>query len=186
VIDRPGNSDLFEQLERWPHHPSTSELVRRAVLLRAFDVCKHCLDTSGIGFHIDHVIPVSRWADYAAGRIPWLVEGKMRRGPHHLENYAWCCASCNASSGNRTSARSGTEVARLFNPRRDIWHEHFAFRHRYLHITGISLIGRAREQVRRFNDARLGGSIGPRHEAILDGRYPPPWARGWHAGRGDT
>lgn len=46
-------------------------------------------------------------------------------------------------------------------------------------IVGVSGIGRATEAALAFNDARLGGPLGTRHDAILVGRYPPAWAIRW-------
>jgi len=38
-------------------------------------------------------------------------------------------------------------------------------------------IGQATAATLGFNDARLEGPLGTRHEAILTGRYPPSWLR---------
>jgi hypothetical protein len=100
-----------------------------------------------------------------------------RRGPEHLDNFAWCCPFCNVAKGQQVAHRVGRRPFRLFDPRRDRWSEHFTYVHNYLFIVGLPVIGRATEQALRFNDPRLNGPLGARHDAILIGRYPPTWAR---------
>lgn len=51
--------------------------------------------------------------------------------------------------------------------------------HRYLFMRGLTDIGRATVDVLGFNDARLEGLLGPRHDAVLVDAYPPAWARAW-------
>jgi hypothetical protein len=71
----------------------------------------------------------------------------------------------------------GRHLYRLFDPRRDAWTDHFGFFHHHLFVVGLSAIGSATVQALRMNDSRLDGPLGPRHEAIVHGQYPPPWAR---------
>jgi len=86
--------------------------LRRLVIQRAAHRCEYCkLSQEGqeATFHIDHVIPV------AAG------------GETVAENLALTCVSCSLRKAARQTAvdpQSGQEVA-LYNPRRDVWHEHF-------------------------------------------------------------
>jgi hypothetical protein len=136
------------------------------------------LPTTG-QFHIGHVIPPARWDEYRAGRLSAVRPVPGRRGPDHLENFAWCCPFCNSAKGQQIAHRVGRRTYRLFNPRRDCWPEHFAFVHNYLFIVSLLGIGQATEQVLGFNGPSLGGALGTRHDAILVGHYPPPWARSW-------
>ena len=71
----------------------------------------------------------------------------------------------------------GRHSYRLFDPRHDRWTDHFGFIHQYLFIVGISAIGNATIEALRMNDARLDGPLGSRHDAIVQGQYPPSWAR---------
>jgi hypothetical protein len=80
-----------------------------------------------------------------------------------------------ASVAHKTHSTSTTS----FRPRHDYWPDHFVFVSHYLFIAGVTPVGLATEQALGLNHGGLGGPLGTRHEAILDGRYPPEWARGW-------
>jgi hypothetical protein len=86
------------------------QLVRR----RARDRCEYCRlpqFAQEATFHIDHVQP--------------LVDG----GVTHADNLALACVTCSLRKGARTSVRlrGSTKLVPLFNPRRDIWAEHFSW-----------------------------------------------------------
>jgi hypothetical protein len=130
-------------------------------------------------FHVDHIVPPALWLDYAAGRIDAVPPIEGRRGPDHLDNFAWSCPFCNSAKRDRVAHAAGRVVSRLYDPRRDRWPEHFAFFHRYLFVVGLTAIGTATERTLAFNDSRLGGPLGTRHEAVLRRHYPPPWAHTW-------
>jgi hypothetical protein len=149
------------------------------VRLRARDACEYCLLPTTGQFQIDHIIPPALWDDYLAGRLQPLRPAPGRRGPDHLGNFAWCCPFCNTAKGQQVTQRVGRRGFRLFDPRRDRWPEHFVFVHHYLFIVGLPGIGQATERALGFNEPRPGGPLGTRHDAILVGRYPPPWARAW-------
>jgi hypothetical protein len=83
--------------------------------------------------------------------------------------------------GQQVTRRADGRVVRLFNPRRDRWPDHFVFMHHYLFIVGVSRISRATESALGLNDARMGGPLGTRHDAVLVRQYPPPWAHSWLA-----
>lgn len=86
---------------------------------------------------------------------------------------------CNEYKSQRVTARIRGQDQRLFDPRHDSWPEHFAFMNNYLFIAGISLVGLATEQILNLNGGGLSGPLGTRHDGIMDGYYPPEWARGW-------
>jgi hypothetical protein len=48
----------------------------------------------------------------------------------------------------------------------------------YLLIVGFTSVGAATIEALNMNSSGLEGPLGPRHEAILQGIYPPSWARG--------
>ena len=50
------------------------------------------------------------------------------------------------------------------------------FANMHLHLIGKTPVGQATERVLGFNDADLDGPLGIRHQLILNGHYPPPWA----------
>jgi len=182
VSDQPnpaGLQDLLAQLETRQRHDPHDTLVRLAVRLRARDACEYCLLPAKGLFHVDHIIPPDLWIDYAAGDVPGLTPVPERRGPDHLDNLAWCCPFCNGSKARRVTARIGGQSQRLFDPRRDTWQEHFTFMHQYLFVIGVTPIGQATERVLAPNRPGLNGPLGTRHDAIVEGHYPPWWARGW-------
>jgi len=138
------------------------------------------LPTSG-KFEVDHIIPARLWTAPSVAQSRAASPHVQQSEPHHLDNFAWACSSCNTAKADQTTGRSGRRRFRLFDPRRDRWPDHFFFLHGHLLITGVPGIGQATERALRFNDARPEGPIGTRHEAIVAGWYPPTWARGWTA-----
>jgi len=42
-------------------------------------------------------------------------------------------------------------------------------------IVGLTPIGVTTQRALGLNSGELSGPLGTRHDAILDGRYPPPW-----------
>ena len=176
--DTPGRlQSLLHELARREQHNPHDELVRLAVRLRGRDACEYCLMPTSGGFQVDHIIPPALWPAYLEGRLRASPVRVTSAGPHHLDNFAWCCSFRNRAKGQRVEYRVGRRVARLFNPRRDRWSMHFVFVHNYLFLAGLTGIGRATAAALGFNDARLDGPLGPRHDAALTGNYPPAWAR---------
>jgi hypothetical protein len=79
----------------------------------------------GATFHVEHVLPGSRG------------------GTTVLDNLAWACPSCNLHKADRTDAldpETGEQVP-LFNPRTQMWHEHFQFA--AYQVLGLTATGRA-------------------------------------------
>ncbi len=129
--------------------------MRRATVRRAEGRCEYC-QLSQVGqeatFHIDHVTPV------AAG------------GPTTLENLALACVSCSLKKGARqtgTDPSSGEEAA-LFNPRGDVWLEHFEWSGPEL--VPLTAVGRALVSLLQLNRPIL---VSIRAEEQLLGRHPP-------------
>jgi hypothetical protein len=112
---------------------------RAAVSRRANDRCEYChLPTRGqvATFPIDHVNPRS--------------EG----GSHDIENLALACPHCNSRKWiaiDAVDAETG-ETVPLFNPRRDVWNEHFEWETLALKLTGRTPVGRATIDCLRIND----------------------------------
>jgi len=129
-------------------------------------------------FHVDHIISTSRWSDFRDGSLSIESDGS-ERGPNHLDNFAWSCPFCNGFKGSTVSGKIGGRAYSLFHPRRDTWDEHFVLTDRSLLILGLTVIGEVTERLLRFNDSRPNGPLAVRHAAIVDGIYPPAWARAW-------
>ncbi len=72
-------------------------------------------------------------------------------GPTELANLSWACARCNDFKGSDVSSYvPGTDrLVRLFNPRVDVWNEHFSWNGS--EIIGLSEIAQATIALLRLN-----------------------------------
>ncbi|MBA4186288.1 MAG: HNH endonuclease [Acidobacteria bacterium] len=98
------------------------------VARRAGKICEYCRApeiASNFLFEVEHIIPRSR-------------EGKTELG-----NLALACRSCNIFKSDYLNGidEKGAEIARLFSPRRDVWHEHFRSNSETFEIEGLTEIG---------------------------------------------
>ncbi len=116
--------------------PAVRELVRT----RASNACEYCRipqeATPVIPFHVEHIV------------------SRQHGGTDDPATLALACDRCNAYKGpNLTSIDpdSGVMVA-LFNPRQDVWTDHFVLRHG--HIVGLTSTGRATAPLLNMNAAR--------------------------------
>jgi hypothetical protein len=172
---------LVRELSAQEQNDPNDATVRLAARLRARDSCEYCLmPTFGL-FHVDHIVPPGAWPPEPMNRATATKRSSAQAGPDHLDNFAWSCSFCNIAKAGQLGGYSGRRRYRLFNPRRDRWSDHFTFVHTYVFIVGVSGIGHATERALRFNDSRPNGPVGTRHDAIVLGLYPPPWARAWQA-----
>lgn len=103
--------------------------TRQFVRLRAKGLCEYCLLPESADpfrtFHLDHVI------------------ARQHGGSDEAENLCWSCSRCNLRKGtNLVSIDDQTgNQAPLFNPRHDVWSEHFAWNR--FSIVGLTPKGRA-------------------------------------------
>jgi hypothetical protein len=92
-----------------------NDKVRQKVRLAANFRCEYChieeRHLPFLRFHLDHIV------------------ARQHRGTNENENLAWSCHECNLHKGtNLSSADPDTgAVVRLFNPRADVWADHFQF-----------------------------------------------------------
>ncbi|MCL2649015.1 MAG: HNH endonuclease [Phycisphaerales bacterium] len=133
--------------------------LRRLVAERAQGLCEYCLihqDDTFLGCQIEHVI-----SEKHGGKT---VEG----------NLAMACVFCNRFKGTdiATMSRNNGHLVRLFNPRSDLWAEHFQLEGS--RIVGISEVGAATAALLGFNQS---DRILERKELIASGRYPSVSAR---------
>ena len=102
--------------------PRLTAALRQQIIERENRRCAYCRSPMlvGIPMVVDHVIP--------------LTIG----GTSTLENLCLACYRCNEFKGPRTEAIDPIEGRQtpLFHPRRQQWHEHFAW-----HIDGNTLLG---------------------------------------------
>lgn len=130
--------------------------LRSAVAIRARGRCEYC----GMP---DDVLPIPHEPDH--------VVAAQHRGQTRLDNLAYTCFRCNRYKGpNLASIDPQTGiVTQLFNPRTDVWGQHFAWD--AAEIMPLSAIGRATQAPLRFNDPER---ISLRTQLIQQGRYFHP------------
>jgi hypothetical protein len=114
-----------------------TESLRSIVSRRARHRCEYCRlhedDLPRQPFHLEHVI------------------ARKHGGTSALGNLAWSCQLCNLFKGSDLSgldAQTG-KVVQLFNPRRQKWARHFAWKRPW--AVGKTAIGRATVTVLRMN-----------------------------------
>jgi 5-methylcytosine-specific restriction endonuclease McrA len=128
--------------------------LRQLVLRRSGGRCEYCR-LSQVGqeatFHIDHIKPVSAGGETAA------------------DNLALACVSCSLRKAAReTSVDSETgEIVPIFNPRADVWTEHFRWQE--ARLIGTTAIGRATIDLLDLNRPVI---LAIRFEEAALGRHP--------------
>ncbi len=116
--------------------PGLRAIVRR----RAGNSCEYCRlpqqATPLISFHVEHIV------------------SKQHGGTDDLDGLALACDRCNAYKGpNLTSIDPDTHtVVALFNPRADVWSDHFVIRRG--HIIGLTPTGCATVRLLNMNAPR--------------------------------
>src|SRR5258708_1523828 len=67
------------------------------------------------------------------------IRSQKHRGPTALDNLCWACALCNGFKGSDVAAHdpASDELVPLFNPRADLWNDHFT-------STGPELVGKTK------------------------------------------
>jgi hypothetical protein len=131
--------------------------VRRRVREAAQGRCGYCLMPAQVvqaPMEIDHIIPPS------AG------------GTDDEENLWLACPRCNVYKSAQThpvDPESGETVA-LFNPRKQVWKEHFAWDDTGAHIIGLTPCGRATVVALKMN---LDEVVAFRRLIASVGWYPP-------------
>lgn len=131
-----------------------SKQIRQTVIDRANFRCEYCRifeRYSFLAFHIEHIVSLKHGGD------------------DNLENLALACPICNLNKGTdiATFIDSIDNPVRFFNPRNDIWDEHFDAQ-----ISGLILpktaIGEATIKIFDFNDI---DSVIERELMILNGLF---------------
>lgn len=128
--------------------------LRRLVWHRAKDRCEYCLhhDQDTTGRHvIDHIIAVKH------------------RGLTEAENLALACVACNLHKGSdiATVDPLSEQLVPLFNPRRQVWSDHFGLDG--ARIVGLTPVGRGTVDVLQMNEPNR---LELRAELMQQGRYP--------------
>lgn len=137
-----------------PEHVSAA--LRRFVRTRAQGHCEYCQTPEAYApqaFSVEHILPLSK------------------RGTSTADNLALSCQGCNNHKFTRTRAIDPvTELTvALYHPRRQAWHEHFAWLPDARRLIGISPTGRATVEMLRLNRP---GLMGLREALIALGVHP--------------
>src|SRR5579859_5918606 len=101
------------------------QAIRRLVYIRANGCCEYCQtceENTGQTLEVEHIDP---------------------NGGDGLENLCLSCANCNRSKAIATTASDPEtgEIAPLFNPRKQVWSEHFLWIDGGTRIQGVTSTG---------------------------------------------
>ncbi len=143
-----------------------NELLKQRVRKRASALCEYCHSPEKIStsrFTIDHVQP------------------RSLGGSDEFQNLALACSRCNQRRYNFITGRDmeTASISPLFNPRQDVWAEHFVWSADGMQILGSSAVGRVTCDRLDMNDERYPGEHSIREARQL-------WAQaGWHPPKDD-
>ncbi len=131
--------------------------LRREVIDRANGFCEYCRSNSVFSdspFDVEHITPLA-------------LGGKTVS-----ENLALSCHGCNLHKSNKISGFDviSDEIARLLNPRTDLWHEHFVWANNFAEIVGLTKTGRATVEVMKLNRK---GLVNQRKLLVQLGEHSP-------------
>ena len=134
-----------------------AKALREEIVKDARHRCGYCLTSAriiGAPLEIEHIIPESLG------------------GPSVRENLWLACSMCNDHKGNRIAAADPhtDEIVRFFDPRRQVWAEHFDWSTDGDMIIGKTATGRATVAAIRLNRAEL---VEARRGWIIVGWHPP-------------
>lgn len=128
--------------------------IQAAVRARAKARCEYCRFPEAFAelpFHCDHII------------------ARQHGGESSIDNLAFACCFCNRFKGPNLSGvdPKSTDVVRLFDPRRDVWEDHFEWQGAWL--IGRTASARATIQALRLNRP---DAVGVRALLMREGVYP--------------
>lgn len=89
-----------------------------------------------------------------------------------MDNLALACQGCNNHKYIKTEGGDPVsgEMVPLYHPRRQLWHEHFAWNEDYTLIIGVTLCGRATVEALHLNRE---GIVNLRRVLYAMGEHPP-------------
>jgi hypothetical protein len=133
-----------------------SKRLRAQVIERAKGRCEYCQTQEDIvvDLEVEHIHP------------------SAKGGVSSLDNLCYACGSCNRFKSDFTHSvdpETGENVL-LYNPRNQIWENHFAWSEDGLTMMGLTSIGRA--TVKRLN-VNKGSFVKARRRWVAAGWHPP-------------
>lgn len=137
--------------------PKLPPLLLQQIRQRANYLCEYCHTSERwqyVRFTIDHVVPAR--------------EG----GGEAFENFALACFHCNRRKSNNQTANDPetSTVVSLFNPRSELWSEHFTWSANGLFVTPQTATGRATVTLLELNRERI---VEIRRADVEVRRHPP-------------
>jgi hypothetical protein len=128
--------------------------TKRLVYERAKGCCEYCQtceDNTGQPMHVEHIDP---------------------NGGDDASNLCLSCSSCNLSKATAIAAHDSETDTKtpLFNPRTQIWQDHFEWIDGGLLLQGKTPVGRVTILRLRMNQPRL---VRARRNWIIAGNHPP-------------
>jgi hypothetical protein len=113
--------------------------LRELVSRRAGYRCEYCRCLElNVPYSIEHIVPAAKGGDL-----------------ENPENLAWACQGCNNHKYTCTEVQdpeSGSMIP-LFNPRTQVWEEHFEWNAEELRFRGRTAVGRVTVERLRLNRA---------------------------------
>jgi hypothetical protein len=131
--------------------------MRRIVATRAWGYCEYCRCPEQFAterFTVEHIKP------------------RQAGGETVLANLAWSCFGCNAHKHTKmqgTDPQTGEKVA-LYNPRQQVWSEHFDWSDDFTQAIGKTACGRATVDALRLNRS---GVVNLRRLLFAANLHPP-------------
>jgi hypothetical protein len=128
--------------------------IKRLVHERAHGCCEYCQtceDNIGQAMHVEHINPV---------------------GGDKPDNLCLSCPSCNLSKAKAVEAVDPDtgQLVPLFNPRTQVWSEHFIWQANGIRVQGLTSVGRATVARLRMNQTRI---LVARQRWVESGYHPP-------------
>jgi 5-methylcytosine-specific restriction endonuclease McrA len=137
--------------------PNVSDKLKTNVRKAAKYRCGFCLfqeSYSHTTFQIDHIIPVSK------------------NGTNEQQNLWLVCETCNRAKSDKIEGFDSVTNLKcpLFNPRNQIWQEHFEWIDNFTQIKGKTAIGRVTVNELNLNKERI---VKVRKNWVAVGWHPP-------------
>jgi hypothetical protein len=119
--------------------------------------CEYCRSPASISsqpFSVEHIVP------------------KARGGTSTADNLALACQGCNNHKYDKIAVRdpAGGDMVPIYHPRRDRWHDHFAWSDDFALVLGVSPTGRGTVVALHLNRE---GLVNLRRVLYLTGKHPP-------------
>jgi hypothetical protein len=112
--------------------------LKKLVITRAGNCCEYCRVNQSwfnSSFHIEHIV------------------AEKHEGKTIPENLCWSCPDCNFSKGSDTGSfdpQTGN-YSFLYNPRNQIWNEHFSINYETAHLEALTPEGRVTIKLLKLN-----------------------------------